>query len=44
MFDLDLFDFFRYTLGTIVTIYATVITLQADDAARRRVERVRRPR
>ena len=28
MYD-DLFTFFRYTLGTIVTIYATIITLQS---------------
>jgi hypothetical protein len=26
---LDLFDFFRWVLGTIVTIYATIITLQS---------------
>ena len=25
----DLFDFFRYVLGTVVTVYATVITLQS---------------
>ncbi len=25
----DLFDFFRYALGWIVTIYATIITLQS---------------
>jgi hypothetical protein len=25
----DLFDFFRYTLATIATIYATIITLQS---------------
>ena len=25
---IDFFDFFRYVLGTIVTVYATVITLQ----------------
>lgn len=25
----DIFDFFRYVLGTIVTVYATVITLQS---------------
>ena len=28
MFD-DLFDFFRYALGTVVTIYATIITIQS---------------
>jgi len=27
MFD-DLFDFFRYALGTVVTIYATILTAQ----------------
>jgi len=27
--DLDFFNFFRYLLGTIVTIYATIITLQS---------------
>src|SRR3954463_5595004 len=27
--DIDFFDFFRYALGTVVTIYATVITLQS---------------
>ncbi|MCC6239035.1 MAG: hypothetical protein IT448_01865 [Phycisphaerales bacterium] len=27
--DIDLFNFFRWTLGTIVTIYATVITVQS---------------
>jgi hypothetical protein len=27
--DLDFFNFFRWTLGTIVTVYATVLTLQA---------------
>jgi hypothetical protein len=27
--DIDLFSFFRYWLGWIVTIYATVITLQS---------------
>lgn len=26
---LDFFDFFRWVLGTIVTIYATVITIQS---------------
>lgn len=26
---LDFFDFFRWVLGTIVTIYATIITLQS---------------
>ena len=26
---LDFFDFFRWALGTIVTIYATIITLQS---------------
>lgn len=26
---LDLFDFFRYALATVATIYATVITLQS---------------
>jgi hypothetical protein len=26
---IDFFNFFRYVLGTIVTIYATVITLQS---------------
>jgi len=25
----DLFDFFRYSLGWVVTIYATILTLQA---------------
>jgi hypothetical protein len=25
----DFFDFFRYALGTVVTIYATVVTLQS---------------
>ncbi len=29
MWDIDFFDFFRYALGTVVTIYATVITLQS---------------
>jgi hypothetical protein len=29
MHDLDLFDFFRYALGTVVTIYATVVTIQS---------------
>ncbi len=27
--DIDFFNFFRYVLGTIVTVYATVITLQS---------------
>ncbi len=27
--DIDLFNFFRWVLGTIVTIYATIITLQS---------------
>jgi hypothetical protein len=27
--DVDFFQFFRYTLGTIATIYATVVTLQS---------------
>ena len=27
--DIDFFNFFRYFLGTVVTIYATVITLQS---------------
>ena len=27
--DIDFFNFFRYTLGTIVTIYATIVTLQS---------------
>ena len=27
--DIDFFDFFRWALGTVVTIYATVITLQS---------------
>lgn len=27
--DIDFFQFFRYFLGTIVTVYATVITLQS---------------
>ena len=26
---MDLFDFFRYVLGTVATIYATIITLQS---------------
>jgi hypothetical protein len=26
---IDFFDFFRYALGTVVTIYATVVTLQS---------------
>ena len=26
---LDFFDFFRYALGTVATIYATVVTLQS---------------
>lgn len=29
MTDIDLFNFFRWTLGTVVTIYATVITVQS---------------
>lgn len=29
MWDLDFFMFFRYLLGTIVTIYATIITAQS---------------
>lgn len=29
MFDVDLFNFFRYLLATIVTIYATIITAQS---------------
>ena len=27
--DIDFFDFFRYALGTVVTVYAVVITLQS---------------
>lgn len=27
--DIDFFNFFRYSLGTIVTIYATVLTVQS---------------
>jgi hypothetical protein len=27
--DIDFFNFFRWVLGTIVTIYATIITLQS---------------
>ncbi len=27
--DIDFFNFFRYLLGTIVTVYATVVTLQS---------------
>jgi hypothetical protein len=27
--DVDFFNFFRWTLGTIVTIYASIITLQS---------------
>jgi hypothetical protein len=27
--DVDFFNFFRYTLGTVVTIYATVLSLQS---------------
>ena len=27
--DVDFFNFFRYVLGTIVTIYATILTLQS---------------
>ena|ERR1700722_5527882 len=26
---MDLFDFFRYALGTVVTIYATLVTAQS---------------
>ena len=26
---IDFFNFFRYALGTVVTIYATVVTLQS---------------
>jgi len=26
---IDFFDFFRYALGTVVTIYATIVTLQS---------------
>ncbi|HEV7298165.1 MAG TPA: hypothetical protein VGN72_02290 [Tepidisphaeraceae bacterium] len=26
--DVDFFTFFRYTLGTVVTIYASIVTLQ----------------
>jgi hypothetical protein len=29
MWDVDFFNFFRYVLGTVATIYATVITLQS---------------
>ncbi len=29
MTDIDLFNFFRWTLGTVVTIYATIITVQS---------------
>jgi hypothetical protein len=27
--DVDFFNFFRYLLGTVVTIYATIVTLQS---------------
>src|ERR1700677_3090402 len=27
--NIDFFDFFRYALGTVVTIYATIVTLQS---------------
>ena len=27
--DIDFFNFFRYALATVVTIYATVVTLQS---------------
>src|SRR6476619_3408733 len=27
--DIDFFDFFRYALGWVVTVYATVLTLQS---------------
>ena len=27
--DVDFFQFFRYVLGTIVTIYATIVTIQS---------------
>ena len=27
--DIDFFQFFRYTLGTVVTIYATILSLQS---------------
>ncbi len=27
--DVDLFDFFRYALGTVVTIYASVVMIQS---------------
>ena len=29
MWNWDLFDFFRWTLGLIVTVYATIVTLQS---------------
>ena len=29
MWDVDFFNFFRYAVGTIATIYATVVTLQS---------------
>ncbi len=27
--DVDFFNFFRYVLGTVVTIYATIVTIQS---------------
>ncbi len=27
--EIDFFDFFRYALGTVVTIYASIVTLQS---------------
>ncbi|HEY8668392.1 MAG TPA: hypothetical protein VIL86_17205 [Tepidisphaeraceae bacterium] len=27
--EIDFFNFFRYTLGTVATVYATVVTLQS---------------
>ncbi len=27
--DIDFFNFFRYLLGTVVTVYATIITAQS---------------
>jgi hypothetical protein len=27
--EIDFFDFFRYALGTVATIYATIVTLQS---------------
>ena len=27
--NVDFFNFFRYTLGTVVTVYATILTLQS---------------